>query len=86
MITFYLGIDVAKAKLDCALLRPDGKHHTKLFKNTREGFGLQHYRHRLMANGKPPMVIIGAMMRKLLQVAYGVLKSRQSFNPALHAR
>jgi len=31
------------------------------------------------------MVIIGAMLRKLIQVAYGVLKSRQSFNPSLHA-
>lgn len=40
------------------------------------------YRKRLMLKGKPPMVIIGAMMRKLLQVAYGVLS--QSFNPALH--
>ena len=30
------------------------------------------------------MLIIGAMMRKLLQVAYGLLKSGQPFNPALH--
>ncbi len=44
----------------------------------------KHYRERLLAHGKPPMVIIGAMMRKLIQVAYGVLKSGQSFNPALH--
>jgi len=39
MITFYLGIDVAKAKLGCALLMPDGKCKAKVFKNTREGFG-----------------------------------------------
>lgn len=45
----------------------------------------QRYRERLLERGKPPMLIIGAMMRKLIHVAYGVLKSRQSFNPALHA-
>jgi transposase len=39
---------------------------------------------RLAAAGKPPMVILGAMMRKLVHVAFGVLKSRQPFNPALH--
>jgi transposase len=42
------------------------------------------FRDRLMSLGKPPMVIIGAMMRKLIHVAYGVLKSGQPFNPALH--
>jgi len=39
---------------------------------------------RLAENGKPPMGIIGAIRRKLLQVAFGVLRSGQSFNPALH--
>lgn len=39
---------------------------------------------RLAAAGKPPMVIIGAVMRKLIHVAYGVLKSGKPFNPALH--
>ena len=39
---------------------------------------------RLAAAGKPPMLIIGAMMRKLIHVAYGVLKSGKSFNSALH--
>jgi transposase len=33
---------------------------------------------------QPPMLIIGAMMRKLLHVVYGLLKSGQPFNPALH--
>jgi len=42
------------------------------------------FRDRLVTAGKPPMVIIGAMMRKLVQVAFGILKSRQAFNPALH--
>lgn len=42
------------------------------------------FRHRLAASGKPPMLIIGAMMRKLVHVAFGVLKSGESFKPALH--
>ena len=39
---------------------------------------------RLADNRKPPMVIIGALMRKLVQIAYGILKSNTPFNPALH--
>jgi transposase len=39
---------------------------------------------RLSSAGKKPMVIIVAMMRKLLHVAFGVLKSGQKFNPDLH--
>jgi transposase len=42
------------------------------------------FRERLAANGKAPKLIIGAMMRKLAQVAFGVLKSGKPFNPALH--
>jgi transposase len=39
MEQFYLGIDVAKAKLDCALLRPDGKFRSKSgLSNTAKGF------------------------------------------------
>lgn len=38
---------------------------------------------RLAAAGKPKMVIAVAAMRKLLHIAYGVLKSGQPFNPAL---
>lgn len=41
------------------------------------------FRARLAAAGKSPMVIIGAMMRKLVHVAYGVLKSGKPFDPAL---
>lgn len=37
---------------------------------------------RLRARGKPAMVVIAAMMRKLLTVAYGVLKSGVPFDPA----
>ena len=39
---------------------------------------------RLTAAGKVPMLIIGAMMRKLIHVAFGVLKSGRPFDPALH--
>jgi len=42
------------------------------------------FRNRLAARGKPPKLIIGAMMRKLAQVAFGVVKSGAPFNPALH--
>jgi transposase len=42
------------------------------------------FRERLAASGKPPKLIIGAMMRKLIHVVFGVLKSGQKFNPALH--
>jgi transposase len=49
----------------------------------RTGWG-QRFRQRLAAAGKPPMLIIGAMMRKLIYVAFGVLKSGLPFNPALH--
>lgn len=42
------------------------------------------YRDRLAANGKPAKVIIGAMMRKLVHVAFGVLKSGEKFDPELH--
>ena len=42
------------------------------------------FRDRLAAYGKPPKLIIGAMMRKLLTVAFGVLRSGRPFDPALH--
>ena len=42
------------------------------------------FRSRLVSAGKPPMLIIGAMMRKLIHVAFGVLKSGKSFDPTMH--
>ncbi len=39
---------------------------------------------RLAAAGKPPMLTLGAMMRKLVHVAYGVLRSGRPFDPVLH--
>jgi transposase len=41
------------------------------------------FRERLASAGEPPKRIIGAMMRKLVHVAFGVLKSEKPFNPAL---
>lgn len=38
-------------------------------------------RARLHAAGKPSMVILGAAMRKLIHLAYGVLKSRKAYEP-----
>ena len=40
---------------------------------------------RLLAAGKPKKLVLGALMRKLVTIAYGVLKSGTPFNPALHA-
>ena len=39
---------------------------------------------RLSAAGKAPKLIIGAMMRKLVHVAFGVLRSGKIFDPTLH--
>lgn len=44
---------------------------------------LQPLARRLRELGKPPMVIIGAAMRKLIHVAFGVLKSAQPYDPKL---
>ncbi|MFZ5661755.1 MAG: IS110 family transposase, partial [Pseudomonadota bacterium] len=42
------------------------------------------FRERLATAGKPPKLIIGAMMRKLVHVAFGVLRSGQPFEPERH--
>ena len=40
---------------------------------------------RLSSQGKSKMLIVGAAMRKLLHLAYGVLKSKRPFDPAFCA-
>jgi len=45
-----------------------------------KAFGL-----RLSAQGKSKMLVVGAAMRKLLHLAYGVLKSQRPFDPAFCA-
>lgn len=44
---------------------------------------LQRLAHRLRDAGKPPMLIIGAAMRKLIHLAFGVLKSGRAYDPKL---
>jgi transposase len=44
----------------------------------------QKFKVRLAGNGKAPKVIICAMMRKLVHVAFGVLRSGEPFNAVLH--
>ena len=46
---------------------------------------LRAFAQRLRAAGKPTMVIIGALMRKLLHLAFGVLKSGRAFDPNYQA-
>lgn len=43
----------------------------------------QRFRARLTASGKPAKLIIGAMMRKLVHVVFGVIKSGKCFDPKL---
>lgn len=42
------------------------------------------FRQRLAARGKPPKLIIGAMMRKLAHIAFGVIRSGKPFDPTMH--
>jgi transposase len=44
---------------------------------------LCHFASRLRAAGKPKMSIVCAVMRKLLHIAFGVLKHQKPFNPSL---
>ena len=39
---------------------------------------------RLRGRGKAKMAVVGASMRKLVQICYGVLKSGQPFDASLH--
>ena len=43
-------------------------------------------RKRLLKAGKPKMLIVGAVMRKLIHIIYGVLKNNQPFNPDYQAK
>jgi len=44
---------------------------------------LRHFASRLRAAGKPKMSILCAIMRKLIHIAFGVLKHQKPFNPSL---
>lgn len=43
------------------------------------------FRERLEANGKAPKAIITALMRKLVHIAFGILKNQTPFEPSFHA-
>jgi transposase len=47
---------------------------------------LRSFADRLREAGKPTMVIIGAIMRKLLHLAFGVLETQEPFDPNYEAR
>ena len=42
---------------------------------------MRRFAERLRAAGKSKMLIIGAVMRKLVHIAYGVRKHRRPFDP-----
>ena len=42
---------------------------------------IQQFRDRLRHKGKHPMAILGALMRKLLHIAYEVIKTGKPFDP-----
>lgn len=65
---------VGKASVRAALYFPAivALTHNPLFQQLKE---------RLEKRGKPKKVIIGAAMRKLLHLAYGVLKNKTPFDP-----
>lgn len=95
-VTAYAGLDPRQHE-SCSSVR--GKAHISRFGHSiirkrlympamctlyRTDWG-KRYLQRLATAGKTPMVIIVAMMRKILHVAFGVLKTGEKFNPALHA-
>lgn len=43
---------------------------------------IQAFAERLRQRGKHKMAIVGAVMRKLLHIVYGVLKSGMPFDPS----
>jgi transposase len=47
---------------------------------------IKRFAEQLTNNGKMKMVVIGAVMRKLVHIMYGVLKSQRPFDPAYAAK
>lgn len=50
----------------------------------RHNDAVRAFAERLLARGKAKMAVIGACMRKLLHICYGVLKNRRPFDASLH--
>ncbi len=82
-----LGIDVSKRKFDVALQREDGNSRLRralwwpAIVAMRHNPLLAGFAQRLREAGKPTKVIIAAVMRKLLHLAFGVLKHHRPFDP-----
>lgn len=67
---------IGNARIRKALYMP-----AMVVKNTNSHFGS--FCQRLEKNGLTPKAIIGAVMRKLIHIIFGILKHQQDFNPAL---
>ncbi|CAG7857174.1 hypothetical protein MCAMS1_01910 [biofilm metagenome] len=65
------------------LIRPTDLYMPAMVTLYKTAWGKQ-FKARLAASGKPPKLTIGAMMRKLIHVAFDVLKSQQPFKQSLH--
>ena len=92
----WAGIDASRKTLDaCLLPAPGGKARERAFANDAAGHTalaeLTATRFnplvaapydRFVAAGKPKRAAVAACLRKLLMIAYGVLKSRTPFDPA----
>jgi len=82
MVDNVLGIDVSKGKFDGALRRAlywpaiVAMRHNPILRPSAQ---------RLRAAGKPKLVVIAAVMRKLLHLAFGVLKHGRPFDRNYHA-
>lgn len=50
----------------------------------RHNAAVRVFSERLLDRGKAKMAVVGASMRKLVQICYGVLKSGQPFDASLH--
>jgi transposase len=92
-IVAYFGMNPTVCKSGKSLKRPSrlqkkgsGIVRQKLFQavlciiSKKQGPFYKYYQ-RLVDSGKPKMVAIGATMRKLLGVAYAMLKKQQKFDP-----
>lgn len=50
----------------------------------RHNAAVRVFAERLLGRGEAEMAVVGASMRKLLHICYGVLKSGRPFDPSLH--
>lgn len=73
----------------CMSKRGDSRFRAKLYMPavvamTRTEWG-KAFASRLSKAGKPKLLILGALMRKMVEMAYAILKSGKPFDPTLHA-